>query len=454
MNFKFQNLLGAPYRGGNLLISGNTQLLSPVGNRVSVTDLVKSETLTLPCENAKNIHRIAVSPDGSLLLSVDEDGKSLLISIHRRVVLHHFSFKGPVLALQFSPDGTLIAASVGKLLQIWRTPGFKAEFAPFQLVKTFASCHDVITCLHWSPDNQWLIVGSKDLSARLFCIHRVDHYNPIVLMGHRDVIQGVYFQVDSNGKVVGAYTVSKDGAVFSWRYNAVGNEKDYSTLQSSYRGRVEAQYAPSHRSNAETLGDHEQERDFLILPDAPHTNSNLEDGRKKQKRSINNEPLGTENRGLLNEGENDLRAPTEADDNQGSAGVNVCRLDRGNWELTDKHFFMQSSKLSSCDYHQGLNLLVAGFAHGIFGLYQMPDFTCIHLLSISKERLTTSVFNGTGNWLAFGCAKLGQLLVWEWRSESHILKQQGHYFDVNSVAYSPDSQLIATGADDNKLKAS
>ena len=34
MNFKFNNLLGAPYRGGNLFISEN-DLLTPVGNRVS-----------------------------------------------------------------------------------------------------------------------------------------------------------------------------------------------------------------------------------------------------------------------------------------------------------------------------------------------------------------------------------------------------------------------------------
>ena len=33
MNFKFSNLLGAPYRGGNLLIHNN-ELLTPVGNRV------------------------------------------------------------------------------------------------------------------------------------------------------------------------------------------------------------------------------------------------------------------------------------------------------------------------------------------------------------------------------------------------------------------------------------
>ena len=34
MEFRFANLMGAPYRGGNLLIVGS-ELLSPVGNRVS-----------------------------------------------------------------------------------------------------------------------------------------------------------------------------------------------------------------------------------------------------------------------------------------------------------------------------------------------------------------------------------------------------------------------------------
>ena len=32
------------------------------------------------------------------------------------------------------------------------------------------------------------------------------------------------------------------------------------------------------------------------------------------------------------------------------------------------------------------------------------------------------------------------------------MKQQGHYFDVSCVAYSPESQFVATGADDNKVK--
>lgn len=34
MDYKFRNLLGAPYKGGSVAMTGDT-LLSPVGNRVS-----------------------------------------------------------------------------------------------------------------------------------------------------------------------------------------------------------------------------------------------------------------------------------------------------------------------------------------------------------------------------------------------------------------------------------
>ena len=71
--------------------------------------------------------------------------------------------------------------------------------------------------------------------------------------------------------------------------------------------------------------------------------------------------------------------------------------------------------------------------------------------SISQQTVSTVAVNPTGEWLAFGCSNLGQLLVWEWQSESYILKQQGHYYDMNVLAYSPDGQLVVTGGDDGKV---
>ena len=84
----------------------------------------------------------------------------------------------------------------------------------------------------------------------------------------------------------------------------------------------------------------------------------------------------------------------------------------------------------------------------------MPGFSVVHTLSISQEAITALSFNERGDWLAVGCAALGQLLVWEWRSETYVLKQQGHYHDISTLAYSPDGAYIATGADDAKVAIS
>lgn len=73
-------------------------------------------------------------------------------------------------------------------------------------------------------------------------------------------------------------------------------------------------------------------------------------------------------------------------------------------------------------------------------------------LSISQNDIDFVAINKTGEWLAFGASKLGQLLVWEWQSESYILKQQGHFDAMNTIAYSPEGQRIITAADDGKIK--
>lgn len=123
------------------------------------------------------------------------------------------------------------------------------------------------------------------------------------------------------------------------------------------------------------------------------------------------------------------------------------------WRIVQRHYFMQGSAHVRCAaFHPESNLLVAGFSNGQFGLYEMPDFNNIHKLSISQNDIDFVTINKSGEWLAFGAAKLGQLLVWEWQSESYILKQQGHFDSMNALAYSPDGTKIVTTADDGKIK--
>lgn len=284
-------------------------------------------------------------------------------------------------------------------MQIWRSPGFKKEVFAFELVRTLADCNDKVTALNWSPDSKYLLVGSKDLAARLFYVKEklkgARENRPFLLLGHRDSVVGCFFGVDKGtGQVNKIYTITRDCRIFSWVCSGAAVKFDKMEVDSSE-------------------------------PPSPGTPEMDDEGWKRK----------------------------DFDGKEDTEGEEKIYLHKQKWVLLRKDDFKQPpARLTACDYHRGLDMVVVGLSNGVFGLYQMPDFICIHLLSISREKITATSFNDLGNWLMFGCAKLGQLLVWEWRSESYILKQQGHYFDVNCLAYSPDSQLLATGSDDNKVK--
>jgi periodic tryptophan protein 2 len=211
-DFKFANLCGTVYKKGNLIFTpdGNS-LISPVGNRVTVFDLVSSKSYTLPFENRKDIARIAISPNGYILITVDVDGRALVINLEKRVLLHRHSFKEPVFDLQYSPDSRYIAVTHGNQVQVWQSPGFSLDFQPFVLFKTFTGHYDLVTNISWSPDSRYFLTSSKDMTARLFPLDRTD-FAGACLTGHNDSVIGAWFNQDSSA----IYSVSKDGALYEW----------------------------------------------------------------------------------------------------------------------------------------------------------------------------------------------------------------------------------------------
>lgn len=126
------------------------------------------------------------------------------------------------------------------------------------------------------------------------------------------------------------------------------------------------------------------------------------------------------------------------------------------WGLKSRNYFNQTGTRVVCStLHASTSLLCVGFSSGIFSLYSLEDLANpIHTLSISNESINTVSFDESGEWLSFGCSNSGQLLVWEWRSESYILKQQSHSSShgMNCFAYNSDGSLGATGGDDSKIK--
>lgn len=89
--------MGTLYHRGNLCFTPDGNLLiSPVGNRITVFDLINHTTVTLPIETRSNIRCLALSPDGTTLIAIDIDGYALLINFVKRVILSHFNFNGKV----------------------------------------------------------------------------------------------------------------------------------------------------------------------------------------------------------------------------------------------------------------------------------------------------------------------------------------------------------------------
>ncbi|KAJ1871473.1 U3 snoRNP protein, partial [Coemansia sp. RSA 486] len=122
------------------------------------------------------------------------------------------------------------------------------------------------------------------------------------------------------------------------------------------------------------------------------------------------------------------------------------------WFTENRYYSNTIAKVQSAAFNPATSILVLGLTNGVFGIWEMPEFNQIHTLSISRKMINTVAINPSGEWLAFGSSKMGQLLVWEWQSETYILKQQGHFYDMSCVGYSADGQYVGTGGDDAKLK--
>ncbi|KAK6347120.1 hypothetical protein TWF696_007199 [Orbilia brochopaga] len=364
-DFNFSNLLGTVYCNGNLVFTPDgASLLSPVGNRVTCFDLANNKSFTFTFAHRTNVARIALSPQATLLLSVDQHGRAILTNFIRRTALYNFNFKSKVYDLQFAPDGRHFAVATGRTVEVWRTPtvSHEREFAPFVKHRVYTGHFDAITSIVWSSDSRFFLTASKDLTSRIWSLNPTEGFVPTTLGGHKESVIGTYFSADQET----LYSVSKDGAVFTWKYTS-----------------------PKRR---------EEE---------------LEDDPEEAEADISQE----------------------------------------RWRIVKKNFFMQGSATVKCaTYHTASDLLVVGFSTGLFSLYEMPDFNLIHTLSISQKEIDFVTINKSGDWLAFAASKLGQLLVWEWQSESYILKQQGHFDSINALTYTPDGQRVITAADDGKIK--
>ncbi|XP_076275558.1 periodic tryptophan protein 2 homolog [Rhynchophorus ferrugineus] len=406
-SYKFSNLLGTVYRKGDLLFTpdGNS-VITTVGNRISIFDLKNNKCNTLPVESRFNYVSMDISPNGCTLISINEEGEAHMISLISQTITHRYRFKGKCRAIKFSPNGKHFAVCKENNVFIFKAPGpFTGQYTAFIMERVFHGAYDETTCLNWSSDSKILAVGSKDMATKLYPFDKCKNFRIVSLGSHTDAIVGCFFENNSYDLI----TISKNGQVCVWECTI-------------------------------------EPEDLKPLESIPL---------KKKKTSDDSD-----------EDDIDVSKSLERTEEEAVKALNEVNLSETK-EESDKLFYKRIARhyladevkknqkgavLTATAYHKASKILITGYSTGDFYIHEAPEMNLIHSLNISEQSITSISLNQTGDWIALGCSGIGQLLVWEWQSETYVMKQQSHTNNMSCVAYSADGLHLATGGEDGKVK--
>lgn len=304
-------------------------------------------------------------------------------------------------------------------MYIFRSPGrVSGQFNSFVIERIFHDAHEDKTSIDWSFDSRFILVGSKDNSAKIFALKLLENFRPFILSGHSDEIVSCFFMEKSLDAVV----VSRNGCCSVWECNQ--QAKDMIELQI-----VKVEPDEKRIRTEESEDENDEEDDIAEPQNVEETTSDLTDEtRDKQGKLINAEQNDEKTKKFL-------------------------------FKRKFRHFLMdelkkenRNCKLTAAHYHQKTKLLVTAFSTGAFFLHELPEMTLIHSLNISENAISTATFNHQGDCIGLGVSDAGQLLVWEWQSEQYVMKQQGHSNVMSSIAYSSDGNFLISGGYDGKVK--
>ncbi|KAL3129549.1 WD repeat-containing protein [Cryptosporidium hominis] len=421
--YKFNNLLGVPYNGGDILFfSDSSNLVSNVDNRICVHDIKFNRTHVLGCEARSNISKMCLSPDESILICVDEDNYGSIVNFSKGLILNRMQFPGSVGFICYSHNGNYIAAAIDSGIYIWHAPCISKGWQLI-LKRKHIIHNSKVNSLDWSRCGRFLLTASNDMTVRLISIEKIDHFDTVAFIAHKNPVVGSYFT--KNMQFI--FSVSSEGVIIFWKPS------------SKKESRGKKVFTPQK-----------------ILP-------------RQIKKSRANTKLALDT-------DSDIE-PEFYDGIRSKYWIEALRA------------YVNQSKgaiITGCTFNYEKNLVAISTSNGVFTLYGIsvgldsdsldPSnvlINSIHTFSLSNSPLTSLKFGAKGEWLAVGAAKTGQLIIWEWQSESYILKQQGHSFGIQSSSFSPvgltqgkwngkashddylgigSRTIIATGGVDGKVK--
>ena len=442
LSYQFSNLLGIVHNTGRVLfLKDDTNiLLSPLGNKILCLDLKYGTSQTLPIEIHSNIDYIDITSDSKILIIVDILGYCLVVNFPKQTVISHFNFRSKINGMKISPNNKFLAVSINKGIQIFEMPNLIKEYEPFVLYRKYTSFHnDKITSINWSSDSRFILTGSKDTNVRILNVFKIKGYYPFTFTGHKKKIITALFSHDMNR----IYSISQDGLMLIWKFIEERSEEFQKHL--------------NFVKNIKPKKNFKYDKKFKKKKKQNDNEDNNEEEEEKNEKNISLESEEEEEKSEEESDDEDENNDKDNEINTKYYSEFEKKILKGRFILEKKEQFVTNSKVVMCEITQNLekedkNILVLGLQNGSFSIYSMNNFENKYSLKISEAKISSLSINPSGKWIAFGSKYLNQLLVWEWKSETYIYKQQGHMNDINIISFSPEGSQLASGADDGKIK--
>jgi WD40 repeat protein len=356
---------------------------------------------------------VAFSPDSNYFAAALQDGSIRIWKTQNGEPVRTIEGHGDMVRIViFSPDGNLLASgSVDGTLRLWRT-------SDGSLVKVLEGHSKHINSLAISPDGKILASASGDNTAKLWQIP--DGSLLMVLKAHTAPVTALAFSPD--GQVLA--TASLDTTVRLWQ---VSDGKILQTLRHS-EGVATVAFSP----DGSLLASGSRDTNIRIWRVSDGVLLNTLEGHRALILSLVFYPDGQIIASLSDDGT--IRQWRVADG----------KLVRA----AEKYTGLIRSLAVSPDGH----LLATGTRNGTIQLWDVETGKTIRKLEGHTDSVTSLSFSPGDNNLLVSGSDDKTVKIWQVSSGAILHTFTGNKLNVESVAVSPDGQLVASGAFDGTVR--
>ena len=83
------------------------------------------------------------------------------------------------------------------VLRIYESPGFLKSIEPLILYRKYKAIHSQpMVIMEWAPDSRFIVTTSKDLTVKMWALHKINDFHPFTFTGHKRVCMKVFFSDD------------------------------------------------------------------------------------------------------------------------------------------------------------------------------------------------------------------------------------------------------------------